>query len=82
MSDIQHGTYAGYQRCKRRPEKACQSCKDANAEYKQAWRQKNLEGRKYELEYASIQAKAFRILRDRHRSEFDEIINGLKNDSS
>lgn len=41
MSAIKHGTYGGYQRCKRRPDKACADCRRANREYIAGWRQKN-----------------------------------------
>jgi len=34
-----HGTDAGYQRCKKRPQGACQSCKDAHARDMQARRE-------------------------------------------
>ncbi|MCW2767614.1 MAG: hypothetical protein JWO11_3573 [Nocardioides sp.] len=36
--DAEHGTYASYQQCLKRPEGTCEPCRKAGAEYMRQWR--------------------------------------------
>ncbi|MCW2902247.1 MAG: hypothetical protein JWO67_4512 [Streptosporangiaceae bacterium] len=36
--DIQHGSYAGWNQCRKNPEGACGPCRKASAEYMAQWR--------------------------------------------
>lgn len=38
MHVIIHGSYGGYQKCKKRPEGSCDKCKAANTEYTKNYR--------------------------------------------
>lgn len=76
--DIKHGTYAGYQKCRIINDMACDDCKRASREYMSNYRDTHPDSRNRAHRRDSLNKKALQILRDRHRSEYREIINQLK----
>lgn len=78
MTQIEHGTSAGYQRCKKLYGTACKRCLEAEAEYMKEWRKKNGNAAKLLREKANIRQKAKTILSHRHREEYLEIVKELE----
>lgn len=73
MSAIEHGTYAGLQRCKKRPEGACSACKKAGAEYMAERRKTKPGARSAELLSQYAADKARRRLVQNHLLEYREL---------
>lgn len=80
MADhIQHGTYKGYQQCRKRAFwGACPECKEALRLYMREWRKKSPEKNKALVEDQYLRDKALRILAKKHSSELKNILAELK----
>lgn len=75
--NIEHGTYGGAQKCRKKYGTACDACKRAYADYQAEYRARNPKTKRMEYRRQAINRKAMMILRDRHRSEYQEIVNEL-----
>lgn len=70
------GTNAAYARHRNAGEEACRECKNAHADYINAWNAKNGGSSKDEARAASrarARHRAFRALAERHTAEFDAL---------
>lgn len=77
MSNIQHGTYGGAQKCRKTYGEPCDLCKRAFADYQANFRKTHPELEAKRLRQEKIRRKALLILRDRHRREYQEIVKEL-----
>lgn len=67
-----HGTMGGYRRHRRNKEKPCEQCAQAKRD--------NENYRGDSAAYAKLYLKAMRILRERHKKEFQGILAKLKSE--
>ena len=76
MSDqeIEHGTYAGYQKHKRRGGAVCDDCRQANNAYHRELSALNTPGRKRAKIRQQARTEAALIVAARYASEFDDEI--------
>lgn len=65
-----HGTIGGYRRHRKRKEKPCDKCQQAKRDYE------NYKGDN--VLYAKMYMRALRLLRDRYKKEFKEILAELR----
>ena len=75
-----HGTYAGYNQCRKRSGGVCDKCRDAASKYQSRWRKLNAEKQKRLVEKQNIRDKAIRILVKRYPAELRKIINQLESE--
>ena len=75
-----HGTYAGYNQCRKRQGGVCDKCRKAASEYQTKWRKLNAEKQKRLDEKQNIRNKAIRILVKRYPAELRKIINQLESE--
>jgi len=71
-SEPEHGTYAGYQRHRRRGEPACDPCKEGNRAYQKA-RRTTAEGRAAANRHSRATSRALWKLSQAHPEEFAEL---------
>ena len=81
MIDIEHGTYAGYQICKKQVDGACVVCKKANREYMSLWRSKNKETYALLRSKNNLLSRAKTLLANRHPEELKLIIEELQSEN-
>lgn len=74
MSEIRHGTYAGYQQHTRRRIKPCLPCTEAARRYMARWRKQNLKGYAKEKQLHKAHSRALWRLAALHRAEFDQLV--------
>lgn len=76
---INHGTRGGYYAHRRLSEPACDACRAAINEYIREYRAKNgLERNRFK---EGIRRKALAVLRDKHREEYDRLVQELEADA-
>ena len=76
---INHGTRGGYYAHRRTSEPPCDACRAAINEYVREYRAKNGLARNRERE--GIRRKALAVLRDRHREEYDRLVEEITIDA-
>lgn len=72
--DIDHGTYAGYQKHRRRGSEPCPDCREASAEYHRGLTKRLTPGRKRAKIRQQARYEAAIIVASRHPREFDRVI--------
>jgi cytidine deaminase len=73
---INHGTRGGYYAHRRLKDTPCEACRAAINEYVKEYRQRK--GLARNLESERIRRRALVILRERYRSEYDELVAELR----
>jgi cytidine deaminase len=73
---INHGTRSGYYAHRRLSETPCEACREAINEYVKEYRAKNGLARNRAGE--KIRRKALAVLRDRHRDEYEELVEEFR----
>ena len=68
---IAHGTYGGYQRC-RRNGPPCPECLAANREYEREWRSRDSSKERVKA-WAAARSRALTILARRHPGEYRDL---------
>lgn len=76
---INHGTRGGYYAHRRVGDEPCDECRAAINEYVREYRAKNGLTRNRERE--KIRRQALAALRDRHRKEYDRLVEQMEADS-
>lgn len=76
---INHGTRGGYYAHRRQSSEPCDACREAINEYVREYRAKNGLARNRERE--KIRRQALAALRDRHRDEYERIVEQLEADA-
>lgn len=74
MNDATCGTYAGYQRHKRRGDLPCDGCRDANRRYMAEYRERP-EVRLRIRQLSAARDRALEALRRRHPGEFERLFD-------
>lgn len=77
---INHGTRGGYYAHRRLSEPPCDDCRAAINEYIKEYRKRTGLSRNRTNE--KIRRKALAVLRDRHREEYDELVEEFKAEAS
>lgn len=77
---INHGTRGGYYAHRRLSDPPCDACRDAINEYNREYRNRNGLARNRESE--KIRRKALAALRDRHREEYDALVDEFRAEAS
>lgn len=72
--EIPHGTYAGYQRHKKRGVRPCEACLAANRDYTANLRANSPELRENDALMNKIRSRALWRLKDRHQREFRVLV--------
>lgn len=72
--DINHGTYAGYQKHRRQGIEICDECREANAEYHRELTARQTPGRKRAKIQQQARHEAAIIVATRHVREFEKAI--------
>lgn len=72
---MNHGTYGGYQMCRRRDEGACEPCKRACAVYAEKFRTANPDSVRRGARGENAKRRAHRRLAALHPSEFRRLLN-------
>lgn len=73
-TEIQHGTYSGWQRCKNRPGGCCEECRPAQAAYQRKRRQSSAEVRLREYQAGAARQRALRRLAAVHSREYRALL--------
>lgn len=73
---INHGTRSGYYAHRRLDQTPCDACREAINEYVKEYRAKNGLARNRAGE--KIRRKALAVLRDRHRDEYEELVEEFR----
>ena len=77
---INHGTRSGYYAHRRLSEPPCDDCRAAINEYFRDYRKRT--GTERSRTSDKIRRKALSVLRDRHREEYDELVEEFKAEAS
>jgi hypothetical protein len=77
---INHGTRGGYYAHRRLSEPPCDECRAAINEYLRDYRSRTGLTRNRESE--KVRRKALAVLRDRHREEYDALVEELRAEAS
>lgn len=72
------GSYGGYQGHKKRGERPCDRCREANRRYMAEYRNKNPDKREADLRALHLRNEAARLLIERHEAEFRQVLADLK----
>jgi len=71
---IEHGTYGGYQQCKKRPEGPCDPCRVACREYMGQWRERNPDKAARHGDRADARSRAATRLARMHPAVFRALV--------
>lgn len=77
---INHGSRGGYYAHRRLGQKPCDECRAAINDYVKEYREKN--GLTRNRAGEKIRRQALAVLRDRHREEYEELVEELKVDET
>lgn len=75
MTQINHGTYGGYQKCRRTPHGPCTPCKAASAEYMRNHRNNRPDLRAKERRDSAVRWRALNALAKRHPGEYRALVD-------
>ena len=72
---MNHGTYGGYQMCRKQPGGACDPCRRACAAYAEEFRQANPASARRSISHENAKRRAHRRLAALHPTEFRRLLN-------